>query len=355
MWYVILPDPEQQGIGFDQAFSWDIPLLDGYNWKEIGSCSRGGSLDGFFGTRVNNAAARLKQISPDAVLVTGWHQYSLVQFSRACNTVGIPCLVRGDSNNLKSRAWIKRWLHGKLLKLYQGFLYVGQANQGFYRDNGVDKRQLYFVPHFVDNDWFQQQLPDRSRSRKKWRKKMGIDEQEFVILYVGKLQPKKHVADLIRGVAMLSRITPDYCLVITGDGVLLDELQVLAEQLKLRILFTGFQNQSELPAIYLSSDCLVLPSDYGETWGLVVNEAMNCGLPVVVSDRVGCGPDLVIKDKTGYCYPFGDFESLARALEVLWRNPARRREMGIYASQHINKYSFQAATKGLLKALDCVS
>jgi glycosyltransferase involved in cell wall biosynthesis len=77
----------------------------------------------------------------------------------------------------------------------------------------------------------------------------------------------------------------------------------------------GFVNQSELPAVYGSADLLVLPSDGQETWGLVVNEAMACGIPAVVSDAVGCGPDLIEPGRTGATFPLGDVAALASAID----------------------------------------
>ena len=85
----------------------------------------------------------------------------------------------------------------------------------------------------------------------------------------------------------------------------------------LPVSFAGFLNQGEIPAAYAACDALVLPSDYGETWGLVVNEAMACGVPAVVSDAVGCGPDLVEEGQTGMIFPLGDIPALARAIEAV--------------------------------------
>src|SRR5207245_2803101 len=85
--------------------------------------------------------------------------------------------------------------------------------------------------------------------------------------------------------------------------------------------FAGFLNQSEIASAYAAGDALVLPSDFGETWGLVVNEAMACGRAAVVSDRVGCGLDLVIPGKTGERFAFGDTQALA---DIFERWAARR-------------------------------
>ncbi len=89
----------------------------------------------------------------------------------------------------------------------------------------------------------------------------------------------------------------------------------------------GFQNQRRIAATYAAADALVLPSTSGETWGLVVNEAMACGLPVIVSDQVGCAPDLVLEDETGFTYPCGDVAALAERVGALAGDRRRRDRM----------------------------
>ena len=90
--------------------------------------------------------------------------------------------------------------------------------------------------------------------------------------------------------------------------------------------FSGFMNQTELPAYYAASDIFVLPSGAGETWGLVVNEAMAAGLPVIASDMVGCVPDLIRHGRNGYVFPAGDVGELARVLAELIGNPSLRKK-----------------------------
>ena len=105
--------------------------------------------------------------------------------------------------------------------------------------------------------------------------------------------------------------------VFAGSGELEPELRQIAADASVRAEFMGFVNQSELPAVYGAADLLVLPSDGRETWGLVVNEAMACGVPAVVSDAVGCAPDLVEPGATGAIFPLGDVAALATAIETV--------------------------------------
>jgi glycosyltransferase involved in cell wall biosynthesis len=129
----------------------------------------------------------------------------------------------------------------------------------------------------------------------------------------------------------------------------------LVAQKKLPVTFAGFLNQTEIVKAYLAADCLVLPSDYGETWGLVVNEAMACGLPAIVSDRVGCGPDLIIDGVTGYIFPFGDITALAgKLLECASPDKTKLIQMGVQAKALIANYSTENTVKGALEAVKYV-
>src|SRR5207248_1690512 len=114
---------------------------------------------------------------------------------------------------------------------------------------------------------------------------------------------------------------------VVGDGELMTEARALAARERLPLTFAGFLNQTEIVGAYVAADCLVLPSDTGETWGLVVNEAMACGIPAIVSDQVGCGPDLVSDSVTGAMFPMGDIDALARCLIDFSADPQRLRRM----------------------------
>jgi glycosyltransferase involved in cell wall biosynthesis len=116
----------------------------------------------------------------------------------------------------------------------------------------------------------------------------------------------------------------------------------------LPVSFAGFLNQSAIASAYAASDCLVLPSDHGETWGLVVNEAMACGLPAVVSDLVGCREDLIIEGKTGLSYPCGDPGALAACLVRMAGDPEASRRMGEAGQQLVERaFTVEAAAAGI--------
>jgi glycosyltransferase involved in cell wall biosynthesis len=117
------------------------------------------------------------------------------------------------------------------------------------------------------------------------------------------------------------------------------------------VIFLGFRNQTEIARAYRLADCLVLPSDSGETWGLVVNEALSVGLPCIVSDQVGCGPDLIEEGKTGYISRFGDVAALSGTIKRLREQKGAGHDFAPACRQKAAAYSFRTATAGLERAV----
>lgn len=140
-------------------------------------------------------------------------------------------------------------------------------------------------------------------------------------------------------------------LLLLGDGEQREE--VLAEGRKIlgeRLMFQGFVNQSELGRYFMASDAFVLPSVY-EAWGLVANEAMLFGLPLVLSDMIGCHLDLLLPGKTGYLFQTGNEQDLAKAMLRLVDAPEQAKEMGACCQTWIEQYSVAQAAKGIEQAI----
>ena len=268
MWYVTLPDPVQQGTGFRNAFSWDVPLLEGYRWEHIGNRSSNPGLERFFGTRLGDIRRTLDKASPDAVLVTGWHQWSLIQVALSANRLRIPLLVRGESNDIGPRPAWKRALQRLFLQLFQGFLYIGKENREFYRSRGIPDSALHFCPYFVDNDRFIRTAKTTPEARTALRARWGVTPVDTVFLFVGKLQQKKHPDHLLHAFDTASRSQAGMALVFVGDGEMRASLEAAAQSNEERVHFAGFVNQSEIGRYYSAADCLVLPSDSGGNLGI---------------------------------------------------------------------------------------
>lgn len=350
--FIQRPDARQQGAGFGVAFEWDIPLLEGYRWQDVFQLRGSGGLQGFFSARIPRPFAFLRSLEVDAVVLTGWHVWPLVQLLIAAWWTGVPVVMRGESNALRRRPWFARLLHRFLLRCCSAFLPIGQASRDFYRDYGISDQRMFATPYFVDNARFAaaaaECMPRRSELRTSWQIPAGA----VCFCYVGKLEPKKRILDLLAALhaAREQSALPLHVLVV-GSGELAAAARAYVSRFSLPATFAGFLNQTEIPRAYVAADCLVLPSDYGETWGLVVNEAMACGRPAIVSDRVGCGPDLIVEGETGAVVPFGDVHALATRMVQLANN-ADLHAMGEKARERVTQsYSVECGVTGTLAAI----
>jgi glycosyltransferase involved in cell wall biosynthesis len=160
---------------------------------------------------------------------------------------------------------------------------------------------------------------------------------------------RKRPFDVLRAAAQLRARGRLVEVAFAGSGELQGALAETAAAAGVPVRFHGFVNQSELPGIYTSADVIVLPSDGRETWGLVVNEAMACGVPAIVSDAVGCGPDLVEPGVTGEIFPLGDVPALADALDTVLSFKRDRTRAAL--AGRMQTYSPERAAQGIAGAV----
>lgn len=349
---------------FDEQFGtevkWDIPLLEGYRYVFLKNHARTPSSD-FWG-QVNPGVIReLRRGRPDAVLVFGWNGFTNWLAFLTAFVLGIRVFLRGESpmnQEVLKPKW-KHFLKGLILhSLFQKtskFLYIGEENRKFYESYGVPQEKLVFVPYAVDNVRLTGVASELRMKRTALRRELlEIEDDRPVILFVGKLMPKKRPMDLLRAYQLLatSYQLPNLpVLLFVGDGELRPELEKYTKEHDLGdVHFLGFKNQTELPQYYTVADVFILPSGPGETWGLVVNEAMCFGLPVIVSDMVGCASDLVHEGENGYTFPVGDVEALAERLSKIFHHP-QKEEFGENSRKIVGEYSFERGVQILSKAL----
>jgi glycosyltransferase involved in cell wall biosynthesis len=358
VFFCMIPDASQQGDGFGVAFQWDVPLLEGYRYQVLENVARNPSVTRFNGCDTPGIYGIVKEGAFDAFIVNGWVVRSCLQLLYACRKYKVPCIVRGEANALRQRPWWKRMLHHQLMAKYAAFLSIGEANRRFYLQNGVPSGKIFFAPYCIDNERFalraEQLRPERGASRSRWE----IPADAFTFVFSGKLIEKKHPMDLLWALDLVVNrgdLNPKKLHVLmVGDGELRGECGRYASAKRLPVSFAGFLNQGEIPAAYVASDCLVLPSDYGETWGLVVNEAMACGLPAILSDRVGCAEDLIQEGITGKIFPFGNVEALSRLLVELMSDRNKVELMGREANKLIKKFCYDDIIRSTLAALALV-
>lgn len=344
-------DAAQQGVGFGQAFQWDVPLRQGYPNRVVGVSEGIRSLPGAL-LRLRRA---ILESRPDALLITGWNEPGLAVAYPLARLLGVPVILRGESNALRRRSALTKLLHRLLLSLVSAVVVIGRANRQFYLDNGVAADRLFAGAYFVESDRMVEMAEAHAGDRAGLRAANGFGGADFVFAFVGKHVPFKRPMLLVEAAALARQRGWPVKLLFAGSGELTADLKRRADELGVPVHFTGFLNQTEMWKAYVPADAFVLPSTNGETWGLVTNEAMLFGLPVIVSDQVGCGPDLVIDGETGYVFS-GGAEGLADAMERLLMRRDCAPAMGATGRNLVlEKYSMPVATDGLKAALKAVS
>ncbi|MBF0176527.1 MAG: glycosyltransferase family 4 protein [Magnetococcales bacterium] len=343
--------------GFQKRISWDIPLLTGYPWEFVPNVARNPGGHHFRGLHNPELVKRVLAWQPDVVMINGYMHQSHFLAIRSLAARGIPVLFRGDSHLLSPRTPIKRWLRAQVLRRLfhrcQGFLYCGTLNRDYFLSFGVASDKLFHCPHIVDNDRFATNDATRREEAAAWRASLGIPSTHKVALFAGKFQDKKQPLQLL-GAFIRARV-PESVLVFVGDGELAESLKIEAGAAQANVLFLPFQNQTSMPLVYRLGDVFVLPSAYDETWGLGVNEAMCCGVPVILSDQVGCGPDLVEPGRTGWIFPARETTALTHILQQAMQPGDHLKSMGEAARNKMQAWGLPHARDGIIRAVQSVT
>ncbi|BAY60603.1 group 1 glycosyl transferase [Calothrix brevissima NIES-22] len=351
-----------QGVkaGFDAGFgievAWDIPLLDGYPWVQIENNSPKPKLGSFFGLINLGLWNLIRKDKFDAVIFyTGYNCLSFWIAAIAVKLKFNKLLFSTDASVLEPRdqkrwkIWLKKMLLPRIFQLADIVMVTSTLGKQMIHSLGIAEQNIALTPYTVDNDrWISEaNQVDVKAVRKQW----NIPENATVLLFCAKLQHWKRPDDVLRAFAQAD-VHNSY-LVFAGEGPLRAELELETDSLGLtdRVKFLGFVNQSHLSSMYRSADLFILSSDY-EPFGLVVNEAMLCGCPVIVSDRVGSRYDLVKHGETGYVYPCGNIEALAKIIQEVLPDHECLQKVGTAAIKRMESWSPHEYIKAVIKALE---
>jgi glycosyltransferase involved in cell wall biosynthesis len=346
---------------FGVSVKWDTPILEGYPHTFMTQPSWLEKRVPFFRHDRRDVDEILSKKSFDAVLLLAYDRWLHWRVLWAAKKSGIPVMLRGDNlDGTKPKrsifkAVVRRNILRHLYKNIRAFLSIGTYTHRHYVEHGVSEDRIFSSGHCVDTYFFEKQRDKFLPLRDLIRKDLGFGVDDFVFMFSGKMIEKKNpllIADAFKRLSIPKSVK----FLAVGDGKMKSELeQKVRETLGDGAVFTGFVNQSGLGKYYSASDAFILPSAWGETWGLVVNEAMIFGLPVIVSDTVGCGRDLVIPGKTGYIFPSGNAVALSQAMKELVEHPSRAKDMGTAGSLLIKNFSVEQAVSGILQAFESIS
>ncbi|OGI19114.1 MAG: hypothetical protein A3B68_07950 [Candidatus Melainabacteria bacterium RIFCSPHIGHO2_02_FULL_34_12] len=341
--------------GFGKALKWDIPLLEGYKYKFLPNINCCPDISAFFGLLNPGVISYITKEKCDAIWIHGWNSFTnwlalFIAFLR-----GVPVILRGESNLLHETSFwkeaAKNFIYKTIFKKISCFLAIGKYNIDFYKHYDVPEEKIFLTPYTVNNNYFISKFTELAPKKNELRNKYHIPTNIPVILFCGKLISVKRPMDLLLAYEKASNLY-ESALIFAGDGILKNKIEDYVSKNKIKnVYFLGFKNQSELPEIYAMSDLLVLPSVH-EPWGLVVNEAMCFGLPIIVSDKVGAGGDLVREGINSFIYPVGGINALSEKISILLSDAKLREQMGEESLKIINRWSYEEDISGILEALN---
>ncbi|MEE2745466.1 MAG: glycosyltransferase family 4 protein [Pseudomonadota bacterium] len=320
--------------GFKKRIEWDVPLREGYD------------------SSLRSEVIIHEEIeNSDVIWVHGWQSSLLRKVIKIAAKLQKPVLMRSENwtGAMPDGNWVRRILKRTYLRRIfrdcSGFLVIGSKNREYYLDHGVPAEKLFDMPYAVDNKFFL----DRSKSVKMedFKARLGLDTNRKVILFAGKMMPRKNPQLLIAIWKKLAAQMPKPpLLVFVGDGEMRVNLEKSSPE---GIIYVGFQNQSSMPLYYASADVFVLFSEK-EPWGMAINEAMASGTSVLASNQCGAAYDL-IDQYTGRMVDINDERVLLNAFEEVLENS---NQMGKAAQQKVLNWDFDADLIGLKKALKMV-
>jgi glycosyltransferase involved in cell wall biosynthesis len=342
--------------GFGRDVKWDVDLLHGYRSVFLGDAARAREPGGFWSLVAPQVWRELRSGRYDVLWLHG-HNYAVNLVAlMAAKTVGMPVMMRGETHlglpctGVKSV--LRRPLMGALYRLCDRLLAIGSANAAFYRAMGVPEQKIFLVPYSVDNDRFVASANLTKDAKAEVRRRYNVPTDRPSVLYAAKFTRRKRPGDFLEAARRLRTETNrPFTVVMVGSGELEQELRGFCAAHALdNVVFTGFVNQSDLPALYAASDIFVLPSEH-EPWGLTVNEAMCASIPVVVAREVGCVPDLVHDGVNGYTPATGDVDGLARTLRRLIEDEDLRRRQGQASLARVRQWGYGQCLEGIRSAL----
>jgi glycosyltransferase involved in cell wall biosynthesis len=295
----------------------------------------------------------LTAAAPDSIVCGGYNYLASWQALIWARARRIPFLLWSESNSqdLRHGHVLVEFLKRKFLQHCSGFVVPGRSAREYLRAHKIDENLIHTAPNAVDNDFFTAAATAARQSAAIHRREFRLPDRYF--LFAGRLVREKGVFELLSAYAKLdARVRQQVGLVFVGDGTARAKLEEQAASIAPGVVrFVGFAQREQLAAYYALAELLILPT-HTDPWGLVVNEAMACGLPVILSRVAGCAADLLKENWNGLLIPPQDVSLLAAAMEKLGCDPDLCVTMGANSLQHISHYSSSEWSAGIVRTLE---
>jgi len=340
--------------GFNRRVAWDTPLLHGYPHRVLHN-QRGAPLQGFRSLTGRGLFRLLRRERPQAVILAPFlYEFDTTAYA-ACFLLGIPIWVKHETQDeafprSAAKSALRSLFYRAAYRLVRHAFYIGELNREHLLRHGVPADRLSFAPLGSPIE-FENAPAQKQRTRDTVRAQLGVGPDDHLVLFSGKLIEKKNPGLILAALAQLPPETRGrFHVVYVGSGPLEATLRAAAAEFPGRIHFTGFVNQTEIPGYYLAADTLVLPSNRaGETWGLVVNEALQAGCGVIMTSAVGSHRNFGAWERARVI-PENDAAACARSLVEL--DLPRSFE---WCADRIAVYSIDAAAQAIAREIDTLS
>ena len=331
------------GLKFRESIPESMPvqtLLPASNWSEAGKWQLARALWN-----------RLDKLNPSLVLVPGYYTIPALTAAIWARVKGRKSVLMTESTAQDhARVWWREALKASLIKsLFNWAVAGGKPHRRYLEQLGFPVSRIAGFYDVVDNVFFDECCRQTRTSHRP--ADLGLPSDYF--LYIGRVAAEKNIHGLLSAYVDYRKSGGSWSLVVVGDGPQLNEIRALASTTPYArdIHFPGLKASSELPSYYAFASAFVLPSTR-EPWGLVVNEAMAAGLPVIVSDRCGCAEDLVVHSENGFTFDPSQANSLSESLVRFGRlTPDARKRMGRRSVEIISRFSPDAWAAEIVRIL----
>jgi len=297
-------------------------------------------------------SAALGRMSPKVLICGGYNYLASWEALWWARRHRIPMLLWSESTarDLRSGHLLTEALKNRFLQSCDGFVVPGKSSWAYLESLGVTDRPIITAPNAVDNDFFASAAANARQKGSELRCRLGLPTRYF--LYVGRLIPEKGIFDLLAAYARLeASLRSEIGMVFVGDGIARSQLQEGAAKIRPgNMQVRGFAQREQLAEFYALAEVFVFPTR-SDPWGLVVNEAMACGLPIIATDVAGCIADLVGDEWNGRVVPANAPAPFAGAMHALACDAGLRERMSARSRERISRYSPKDWAAGLTTGL----
>ena len=295
----------------------------------------------------------LQEIHPDVVCINGWAHLTALATLQWATDNRVPAILFSESQAVDHpRSRWKEALKSRVVRLCSAALVGGKPHVEYLKLLGMRPERIFTGYDEVDNEYFSRGAAAARDTADRTREELSLPGR--YILASGQFIHKKNFTRLFEAYneyRTLAKKTP-WKLLVLGDGPLREDLELYREELGLAddVLMPGFKPYHLLPSYYGLAEAFVHAS-ITEQWGLVVNEAMAAGLPVIVSERCGCCSDLVEDGRNGYSFDPYDTKSLASLMLKTAEGEFDLQAMGKASEDIISRWTPQTFATNLAHAV----